>query len=157
VAVAALATTIVNANITDKRLFAGSTPFRARAYQAAAQSIPNVTLTKVNLDTVAYDPNGNFDVVTNHRWTAPVTGYYRIIGDVFMASACVGLIAKIYVSPVTAGTQGTLNGSQVTDEIHLNATDFVEVWVSQGSGGAVNTLPLAPSQTCFLAITYSGS
>lgn len=158
VAVAANATSIVSANITDKRLFVGSTPFRARAFQSTIQSIPNATFTKLTIDTVSYDPNSNLDVVTNHRYTAPVTGYYRVTGSVLMASAATGLIAKIYVngSPVTASIQGTLLGGLAADEIHLNAGDFVEVFVSQSSGAAVNTVPAAP-QTCYLAVTYTGS
>lgn len=52
---------------------------RARAYLGTTMgTVANNTEFKILLDTKDYDTGTNFDVATNHRYTAPIAGYYLI-------------------------------------------------------------------------------
>lgn len=51
--------------------------YKASVYLGTNQSLPATTITVANLDTVVFNPNGDFDTV-NHHYVAPVTGYYFI-------------------------------------------------------------------------------
>lgn len=123
-----------------------TTTAKARASRGSNQSISDVTITKVALDTEQYDPGSNFDAVTNNRFVAPVTGYYVVTGQVTMQTTGSGkrVIAYIYKNgsayaeaPTSTGVS-TNNGSNISDIIPLNATDYLELFVYQDSGGAIN-------------------
>jgi hypothetical protein len=50
----------------------------ARARRNSALTVNGTT--KIPVDTVDFDPGGNFDVTTNHRYNVPATGYYHVDG-----------------------------------------------------------------------------
>jgi hypothetical protein len=83
VAVAANATSITNANVTDERPFAQMlnhpSPAHARVYRNAAFSTGVSTV--FAYDTVVYDGTGSFSTGTA-KYTCPVAGYYRVFGQV---------------------------------------------------------------------------
>jgi len=59
-----------------------TTTAKARAYLNSDQNnLVDATSTLVNLDAENYDPGSNFNTTT-HQFTAPVTGYYMIVGSV---------------------------------------------------------------------------
>jgi len=52
--------------------------YKARAYLTVNQEdIADKTATKVLLNTESWDPGGNFDHVVNHRFIAPIDGFYQ--------------------------------------------------------------------------------
>lgn len=117
------------------------------AYQTAgtAQSIPNATYTKVTFQTKEFDTNNNFDPVTNYRFTPTVTGYYQVNAQVnFVSMAATGTVfVMIYKNGANAkiGQRITPNINNiavvVSTLIYMNgATDYLEVYVYQGSGSA---------------------
>jgi hypothetical protein len=124
-----------------------NTTAKARAFRnTSVQSINSATFTKVQLNGESYDPGNNFDSVTNFRFVAPVTGYYMVTGAVGYATSTdvKRYIASIYVNGsevaeggMQASTSATLEPA-VSDIILLTATDYVELYTFQESGGAQN-------------------
>jgi hypothetical protein len=126
-----------------------ATKFKARAYQGTFQTIANNTFTKITLDTVDYDPNGNFDATTNYRWTCPAAGYYAVSGAVktnAVAGSTVVYIEKNGAGVVDTYTPSGGQGgwSQAADVLLLAAGDFLELWIFQDSGGPANTVTGSP-------------
>lgn len=131
---------------------------KARAWLSTPQTIPNTTHVKVNLDSKTYDPDNDFNT-TLARYVAPSKGYYLVIGSVCW-------------NPVTAdrpyeaqirknGSQNTLatphsaqpNGwirQGVCDIIHLEASDYIELWAWHDSGRNIDAK--AEEKATFLAI-----
>lgn len=159
IAVANGATSIAQANVTDKRRSGVSDyiPFGGRAHANAAQSVPNATTSKLLIGgTIDNDPNGNFDVA-NNRWWCPTPGRYAAIGQVhFSGAAVAGVFVEIFKNgaSVSRGAEGTAFGSVVTDQLVLAAGDYLEAWATQSSGGAVNTV--AGANVNFLAVNFLG-
>jgi len=58
--------------------------YKMRAICGSAQTL-SAGVNTLNLNTTIYDTNSNFDT-TNHRYTAPVTGYYFIQGGAALTS-----------------------------------------------------------------------
>ncbi|MFA6295535.1 MAG: hypothetical protein WC666_03915 [Candidatus Paceibacterota bacterium] len=146
--------------LTNKTLSTGSVvpvgyitnPYTFRAYKSgAAQVIATSTNTKIILESENFDPNNNFDNVTNYRYTAPVSGYYQISARVAFStpSASVGeMFASIRkngsITPIIHGTRivnriDNSPGSIVCDIQYLTATDYIELWVYQNSGANMST------------------
>jgi hypothetical protein len=123
----------------------GGTPSFS-VYRNAAQSISNSTFTKIQFDTKNFDTATAFDITTNYRFQPTVTGYYQINGVVSMAGSTVSVMGvEIYktgasyvrgsVSTNNTGLGGISSASAI---IYLNgSTDYVELYVWQGSGGAL--------------------
>ncbi|MBA7519138.1 hypothetical protein ES705_11213 [subsurface metagenome] len=123
---------------------------KARAYLSAVQhNLVSGDWTKVLLDTENYDIGSNFDPVTNHRLTVPITGFYLLIGQVSfdLVIANKKYYAKIYKNGTTAICVGSNQASFVdylyvltSDIAYLEADDFIELWGRQDSG--VNTVDI---------------
>jgi hypothetical protein len=124
----------------------------ARAYQAgSAQSISNATLTAVTFDSERFDTDGYHSTSSNtSRFTVPagMGGKYLLGGVVEFAANATGArsialrlngstyIAFETIQAATAGGQETrLSVETVYD---LLAGEYVEVYVSQVSGGSLN-------------------
>ena len=122
--------------------FAGTGPAFS-AYAGSATSLANTSGTKVLFDTELFDTNNNF---ASSRFTPTVAGYYQF-------STTVGFAAFQTTESILAFYK---NGSVyrycydqivtrlyyfgATDLIYCNGTtDYIEVYVFQYSGGAVNT------------------
>jgi hypothetical protein len=115
------------------------------AYQATAQSVPNATHTKINFDSEVFDTNNNFNV-SNGRFTPTVAGYYQINLTISLqiVGNALGMLYKNgahYLGAVTTGIAGISN-SLATQScvVSMNgSTDYLEGYVYQGTGGAVNS------------------
>lgn len=132
---------------------------KVRAYRAtSAQSIPDATWTKVELNAESYDTLGEFDKTTNFRFTATKVGYHMVIGSVYFPSLSDGV--QIYSSirkngaeatsaSVRQGSAGDIT-AKASDIIYLDVGDYLELWVYQGAGAAKD-LP-ANSANTFMSI-----
>jgi hypothetical protein len=124
----------------------------ARAEHSAGQSIGNGAAEVVEYDEELWDERGEYDEVTNYRFTAQVSGYYAVQAGLMFAatSAFAGaeyaalllykndaqesiLDRKDQLDAHAGTSEVRLGGS---DLVHLEAGDYVEVWAYQNSGGA---------------------
>jgi hypothetical protein len=116
------------------------------AYLASNQSIPNNTITKITINTEIFDTASAYDNATNYRFTPLVAGYYQIIGAVADVSGGTtgGLRAHLYKNGaaytyVNIPMTNTGVIAQCSAIISFNGTtDYVELYGSQNSGGALN-------------------
>ena len=134
-------------------------------YKAAAQSIPNITETALTFDSESWDTDTMHDPSTNpSRITTKTAGYYLVKGNVVFTAAAGGRRwAKIYANgssyigcPVVEGpsvadanSYPALNPSVV---LSLSVNSYVELFVYQSSGGALNTYSDGTIKQWFLAI-----
>lgn len=116
----------------------------AKAYLAngsANQTIANNTDVKITLDTENWDLSNEF---ASNKYTATTAGYYIVTTGVIWVSP---VATKIYETKITVnGTDvsrnstnagGTVNFEQTNSAIiHLNANDYVELFVYQNSGAS---------------------
>ena len=120
----------------------------ARVRGTAIQSIPNGTNTVLTFGTADYNNAGVFNAATPTRLTAPVSGTYLIIAYVWWGANATGLRElwtnvngstdlEWSIQPPPTGV-GLEQG--VTTTFHLNAGDYVQAYVYQDSGGALNSL-----------------
>lgn len=166
-------TSIVTANISDKRtavslraaLAANSVadsqisgvsaskltnPYKFSAYGSVATGLAaGFTATKITFGTKEYDTGSNFDAVTNNRFTAPVAGFYRFSAAYQSQSGATGEFYTIYLykngsllktgtSEISQGT-GIINVTVSPPAFQLAASDYIEVFGAQNSGGIKNT------------------
>lgn len=117
----------------------------ARAFRAAAWTVPT-TPTVLALDTVSFNPFGNFDVTTNHRYNVATTGYYLVTATFGMAvTASSGQVAEIFKNGVVVNSFEVLAGvsanesAGVTDIILCKAGDFLDFRPFAGTAGAGDT------------------
>jgi len=121
----------------------------AKATLAATQNVVNTdTWTQVNLDTEIYDIGSNFDVATTYDFTAPVAGYYLIVGsirwqttkDTFKYITAVALNNSLAVPLIIGEAQSSVTSglliASCTDIRHLDAGDILELWGQHNDGTA---------------------
>lgn len=150
----AITTALWNSNIRDAVNFLVNPPL-AVLFQAVAQSIPNNPnpWTAITFDSTLYDTySGHSNVTNNSRWTCPAgaAGVYEVTGGVAFATSNLGNIRG--VGPALNGTQlsvamqlqpkqGTAPQTLTsgTVQIFLNATDYLQMFCYQDTGGALNT------------------
>lgn len=112
-------------------------PNVARAYLSGAYTTTVTGYNKIPIDTVDFDPQGNMDVVTNHRYNVSTPGYYQVEGQLgtYGDNAMEPFIAKNGTpTSVGVGYGSTLNNMNVTDLVHCNAGDYLELWCYANSG-----------------------
>ena len=114
----------------------------ARAKRSANQAIGTGSWTKVQLNSETFDVGSNFDNATNYRFTAPITGYYQVNALTQWANpAGSDFYTKIYKngSGVATAASHNITANTITqslsDVVQLNAAEYVELYVYQGSGG----------------------
>lgn len=123
-----------------------------RAFRSAAQSIADMTYTKVQLNNATFDTNSYFDTATNYRFLPLIAGYYQI--NVSCGLEFPGLVTPLDMA-IAIYKNGTIYaGSGVTDQaalassvlntsdvVFLNgSTDYVELYIYQGSTASRNTI-----------------
>lgn len=125
-----------------------------RATRGTLQTIPNVTVTKVQYNTETFDTDSTYDNATNFRHTPNVAGKYvytaTVQFDVSIANTPIfiylfknGSVYSQGLSLVNVGATNPLT-LNITDTVSMNgSTDFVEVYCSQQSGGNLNIVNLA--------------
>ena len=138
----------INLRLESLAARAGSTMAKARAYLSAGQSniAGSSTWVKILLDAESYDPGNNFDPVTNHRFVAPVSGYYHVSANIGFAYGSV-ISGSMYIAIRVDGTMiGAANCSYssqvmdfvfgVSDCIYLAAGSYVELYALVSQAGA---------------------
>lgn len=129
-------------------------------YHSATQSIANNTSTALVFNSEAPDDNDWHSVVTNpSRITVTLAGQYLAVGQVEWASNATGYRQAALTknggafagvtTPATTGAQTTL---LVVMPTVLTAGDYVELFVAQGSGGALNVNGGAAAVGPYLAV-----
>lgn len=130
----------------SKSLVSSSNTSAIRAYRATStQTIAGTGApVKVQLNAETYDVLGEFDSSTNYRFTAQSAGKYLVTAGVELNSldSTKYMAAHIYkngsefskfytmVSPV-----GNDTAISVTDILDLAGNDYIELYVSQNTGG----------------------
>lgn len=110
-----------------------------RANLSGFQSLPGNVFTQLQLNTVVFDTNNDFDT-TNYRYVAPRTGYYEFNANfVGIRSSGSGIC---YITVYKNGSlyqrnNDTTIGANITRGTHglvqLNAGDYLEVFVGTDS------------------------
>ena len=121
------------------------------AYQSVAQSISNISPTKLQFQTEEYDLSAAF---VNDRFTPQVSGEYQINAGVGFSDFRTDLFCIIYKNGVEIkrGQRGNLISCVVTNLVYLNGTtDYLEVFVYQNSGASQNTVA-SITQTYFSGV-----
>lgn len=121
-----------------------------RVYNSTAQSIPNTTATRTTWDSETWDTDSYHSTVTNTgRLTVPSTGYYAVWSIMnFAASSAGDRYSYILINGTTIEAYVALQNADTTSghgtvlsgylQVQLTALDYVECFVSQGSGGSLN-------------------
>lgn len=136
-----------------------ATPSKCTIYMAGAQSLTKETWCKIALDQEAYDVNGEFDAVTNRRFTAKEAGWYGVKANIVIETLeAVAVLSSIYVNGVAiATTRNRANASsyvslQVQKDVYLAVDHYIELFGYHGSSvdkncsGGVDTTYLSIHQ-----------
>ena len=139
----------------------GNISAKARIYKSAAQSIASPT--KIQLDIETYDQAGNFDNVTNYRFTAKVAGFYLINAQVGMTSvpAGQGVASYIYKNgnehsyniSYFNGPAGNSCKSTIVDLVKLDVDDYIELFAANTEAPTTRALETGESKT-FMTIHF---
>lgn len=125
-------------------------PYKFSVARTAAYLTIAGTFTKLPFDTKTFDSGNNFDVLTNNRFTAPVSGYYYFNARLDVVNTRVILALYKNGSPIKRGPDITVASSQVgaclATSLPLVAGDYVELWYFTA---AANNISLAASQSFF--------
>jgi hypothetical protein len=134
----------------------GATTTVAQAYRNAAYSLPSGSYQEVPIDTIAFDPGGNMDVTTGHRYNVPSTGYYFVsVGAQFDPSGTGGTNEGAIAAAVSKN--GSLSGALPSQQLNnvlagynytatasglisCNAGDYLQLaaFMQLGGAGALN-------------------
>lgn len=116
----------------------------------AAPSIPSGTATVVNFEDLGYDPLSLVTTGAGWKFTAAVGGYYLVsclvtlsasaawaVGESFIVSLFVNTTetARLYNTNNLASGAAAGGGGSIV--VHLNAGDYVQIKVYQGSGSSI--------------------
>jgi microcystin-dependent protein len=135
-------------------ILASTTPNTgARAYFGGSQTIPAGVWTKIQLNTVSFDPGAHFDVATNHRYNVPATGMYQFNGNAIVGELAAGerVLVGVYKNGVayaqaeveSAAAGGEYPTPNVSDLVQCAAGDYLELWVLIQNGGATTSATLS--------------
>lgn len=130
--------------------FGANTP-AFKAYISSGQSISNTTMTKVTFQTEMYDTDNAYDNSTNYRFTPQEAGKYFFTVRIRFESSSTSN-AQYYIAKNGDTSVNTLPtviyGNDFDMAYHVEflsgvlelngSSDYVEVYVYQPSGGAVN-------------------
>jgi hypothetical protein len=116
----------------------------ARVTRSSAQSIPDSLNTNLAFDQERYDTAGVHDNATNNsRLTAPVTGIYVVTAQFTWGGSAgtgsrFGALMKNGSALITRSVQVPGDDDvNITTQVRLAASDYVEVVVLQTSGGSL--------------------
>ena len=146
----ALLTSNGSGTLTSNNIGGQNTP-AFKAYISSGQSIPNTTWTKVTFQTEMYDTDNAYDNSTNYRFNPQTAGKYFFAVKIRFESSSTSnaqyLIAKNGDTSVNT-LPTVIYGNDFDMAYHVEflsgvlelngSSDYVEVYVYQPSGGAVN-------------------
>ena len=134
----------------------------ARVYNNAAQSIPNAVSTALTFNSEYFDTDAMHDPLGSHpsRLTATTIGKYIVTANVGFAADATGIRSvgikrngtTFIALQSWAGFVGDSNVVSVTATISMAVGDYVEVFVYQNSGGALNIVTFDQATPVFSAI-----
>ena len=138
---------VANKKYTDDQLSGGSCQDGCQVYMSTTQdNLTDATWTKVVLDSEVFDDGANFDSATNYRYVAPHDGKYLVTANVQWRTT--GLVAdkrygcNIYVNGTSVKVnylQSSVASQALTNTVsvllNLTATDYIELYAIQSSGG----------------------
>lgn len=142
---------LMNLHVRDNLdyLYANPTPaFRGASVTGTSYSLGVGAWTKcASLTTEVWDTNGDFDVVTNDRYTAAATEKVVVFGHLYLANAGVGLMGvAIYKNGGAmafgqgyAADTGRDIGMFVGAMLSLVATDYLELFAYTNSSSGTRT------------------
>ena len=123
---------------------------KAKAYPTNNQTIATGTWTKVVLNAEIYDVGNDFDSTTNYRFTAPVSGYYLVIGQLiwnsmgnnsfYLSIWRNGSSADRIVTDSIKPAVGVVHTQRIVDIVYLTANQYIELYCYQDSGSNVSTI-----------------
>jgi hypothetical protein len=135
--VVGLSSSVQMSNDTDTRVVA------AQVRRATGQLIASTgTWTKVLFNSSVIDTHSSFDITTNNRYNVPVSGLYRLhgqlywntgtanTGDVTIAVYKIGSRVQQLSVPKN-GTAGIEHGTPFSFLVQANAGDYLEIYVNQ--------------------------
>lgn len=132
---------------SEKRIPATVNNPAASVVRNTTQSISNAASTAISWDTVLYDTNSFYAGGNPTRLTVNQAGKYRVTANVCFTSNVTGVREAWFLKNGTGTSFGAAqlsaaNGDDTTftisAEVNLAAGDYVEVYVFQSSGGALN-------------------
>lgn len=147
-------------------------PPRATVWRSTSQSIPNATSTLVTWDTEDEDTDSMHSTVTNtSRLVCNTAGALLVTASARFASGAGNFLIDVRKNAAGSATGGTSvlansfplasvtgNGGTVTKRIPgFIVTDYVEMFVLQNTGGALNLLGGAVNLAMFQAAWVGAS
>jgi len=127
------------------------TPSGFRAYRTTAQTIPNATWTKIEFNNEEYDIKGEYDHVTNYRFTAAEAGKYLVTAICGLDSMTDGKVVTLVVKRngavwegarrLVTATTGAAGGVCFSGAgiMNLAANDYIEMWLYHTDTAARDT------------------
>lgn len=144
---------LMNSNLRDNMNWLSAPP-RCRVYATAAQSIPNSSITAVLFPIETYDSTGTMHSTTSNtsRLYSTVAGLFAVnmsatfnanstgVRQIVLYKNGAQLANSVNVSQAANGSTFTLTAY---DEVQMSTSDYLECWVVQTSGAAlnINTIP----------------
>lgn len=101
---------------------------------SAGQTINDNTITKIQFGAEIFDPNNNFDSVTNYRYTVPISGYYRILASIVVYDANNAIAqARLYIYKNGAShNQRSVFSSLAANATILSIDNNIKVFLNKG-------------------------
>jgi hypothetical protein len=119
-----------------------------RVFNSANISIPNNTDTMLTFDSETYDDGYHKTTVQNNRITIKSAGRYNIGANIEWANLTIGTRVVYFLlnsTTIIAATEWAALRMSLSMDYAFIAGDYIEVWVKQNSGGALNVVATAYS------------
>ena len=134
-----------------------NTPAFLARLSSTTQSISDDTFTKIQFNTEVYDTASAYDNSSNYRFTVPSGqgGKYFIYSAVRMASSSATLTLNLKINNSNAGfsslkaVSGELQTVFLFFSKDLSASDYLEIFLRQQSGGSLNASGDSNDQTTY--------
>ena len=134
-----------------------NTPAFLARLSSTTQSISDDTYTKIQFNTEVYDTASAYDNSSNYRFTVPSgqAGKYFIYSAVRMASSSATLTLNLRLNGSNAGfsslkaVSGELQTITLMFSKALSASDYIEIYLRQQSGGSLNASGDSNDQTTY--------
>lgn len=133
-----------------------------RAYRGTNQTISDSVATKVQFATETFDLSSWYDGATNYRFTPLIAGKFQINFNILFTGMASGVLVNAFIYKNGAAgpggsllyTSGSYAAIYVSDIVEFNgSTDYVEIYVTQFSGGGTAKDLLGGSSYNYLSAT----
>ncbi|KKN48931.1 hypothetical protein LCGC14_0647900 [marine sediment metagenome] len=124
----------------------GSFTSKCSVYRSTVQVISGTAFRKIQFATKDYDTDGEFDNITNYRFSPDTTGYYHVSAGVHIESPADGenLAISIYKNG-TGWNQGVWGAGSIATcsrvisaDMYLLDSDYIEVFAFHSASGNLN-------------------